>query len=121
MKRVQITAASEAGPEDNLLILAEKDGLDRLKSWLSPHEYSYLEQGVSRGTGHFFFARESSAVFVKLLKQDKDDYAAREDARLAGSDMLKELRHYKTDVITIRNGCSTDRSLDFAEGMALGS
>lgn len=121
MKRVQITAASEAGPEDNLLILAEKDGLGRLKSWLLPHEYGYLEQGVSRGTGHFFFARERSAVFVKLLKQDKDDYAAREDARLAGSDMLKELRHYKTDVITIRNGCSTDRSLDFAEGMALGS
>ncbi|MFM8489487.1 MAG: hypothetical protein ACKOCH_24400, partial [Bacteroidota bacterium] len=121
MKRVQIAAVTAAGPEDNLLILAEKDGLDLLKEWLSAHEYDYLLQGASRGTGHFFFARGSSAVFVKILKQDKDEHAAREDARLAGNDMLKELRHYKTDTVTIRNACVTNRSLDFAEGMALGS
>ena len=121
MKRVQITAVSAAGPEDNLLILAGKDELDLLKDWLSLNEYDFLRQAVSRGTGHFFFARGSSAVFVKILKQDKDEHAAREDARLAGSDMLKELRHYKIETVTIRNACSTDRSLYFAEGMALGS
>jgi leucyl aminopeptidase len=121
VKRVQITAVSAAGPEDNLLILAGKDELDLLKDWLSLNEYDFLRQAVSRGTGHFFFARGSSAVFVKILKQDKDEHAAREDARLAGSDMLKELRHYKIETVTIRNACSTDRSLYFAEGMALGS
>lgn len=121
MKRVQIAAVTAAGPEDNLLILAEKDGLDLLKEWLSDHEYDYLRLGTSRGTSHFFFARGSSAVFVKILKQDKDEHAAREDARLAGNDMLKELRHYKTERVTIRNACVTDRSLAFAEGMALGS
>lgn len=121
MKRVQIAAVNAAGPEDNLLILAEKEGLDLLREWLSPHEHDYLRQGVTRGTDHFFFARGNCAVFVKILKQDKDDFAAREDARLAGNDMLKELRHYKTESVTIRNACGINRSLDFAEGMALGS
>lgn len=121
MKRVQIAAVPAAGPEDNLLILAEKDGLDHLKDWLSSQEYAFLQQGLTRGTGHFFFARGNSAVFVKILKPEKNEYAAREDARLAGNDMLKELRHYKIETVVVRNACSSDRSLYFAEGMAMGS
>ena len=121
MKRVQLAAIPSARPTDNLVILIEKDRLDALDAQLAPHEVVFLQQSVPREVNQFFFPRAEGAVFVRILKSEKDEAIAREDARLAGNDLLRDLRQYKIDSVTLRNVCATDRTLPFAEGLALGS
>ena len=122
MKRVQLTAAKSGQSQHKyLVILAEKDGIDRLNDALLPSEISFLRPGIEREVSHFFFPRAEGCVFVRLLKNDGDAAAAAENARLAGNEMLRELRQYRIETVAIRNACVQDRSLAFAEGLALGS
>lgn len=121
MKRVQLTSIQLAGTADNLVILADKDRLDALDTHLAPHELAFIRRAVSLDVSSFFFPRTEGVVFVRLLKPEKDGATAHEEGRLAGNDLLREVRQYKLDAVTIRNLCHQDRSLSFAEGMALGS
>ncbi len=121
MKRVQIVAAPVLLPDDNLVLLAEKTRLDQLDRLLSPSEFVFLRQSVERGVYSFFFPRAEGSVFVRLLKAEKDPAVAREVARLAGNELLRELRQYKMETITIHNYCIDNRAMAFAEGLALGS
>mgnify|MGYP000455720917 CR=1 FL=1 len=120
MKCVQLAAVLPGHPlHNNQVLLAEKDGLDRLDATLSASEASFLRQGASRDINTFFFPRVDGSLFVRLLKPDKNPFFAAEDARLAGSEILAELRRYKVEAISIRNFCPDDQSLAFAEGLAL--
>ena len=121
MQRVQLAAIAASQPTDNLVILAEKDGLDRLEASLTPPEMAFLRQSAGREVFNFFFPRTESAVFVRILKPENDPYIAQENARMAGCDLLRELRQYKLEAVTIRNTCSQNRAFAFAEGLALGS
>lgn len=121
MKRVQLVALDSARPNDTIVMLAEKDGLDKLSAHLAPHEAAFLQQAAAREISSFFFPRAEGSVFIRLLKPEADASVAWEDARLAGSALLKDLRQYKVDAVTLRNLCAQDRALPFAEGMALGS
>ena len=121
MKRVQLAAVQSARPNDTIVILAEKDKLDTLASSLAPHELAFLQQAAAQDVTTFFFLRSEGVVFVRLLKPEKDMAIASEDARLAGNSLLREIRQYKINKVTLRNLCVQDRSLPFAEGMALGS
>lgn len=121
MQRVQLAATDASQPTDNLVILAEKDGLDRLEAMLDAPEMAFLRQAAGRDALHFFFPRAERAVFVRILKAEKDPHIACENARIAGCELLREMRQYKLDSITIQNTCTTNRSLAFAEGLVLGS
>ncbi len=121
MKRVQLTTVQSAGTSDNLVVLADKDKLDALDAHLAPHESAFLRRAATLDVSNFFFPRAESVVFVRLFKPDRDAAVAREEVRLAGNDLLREVRQYKLDSVTIRNLCQQDFSLSFAEGMALGS
>lgn len=121
MKRVKFAALDAARPNDNVIILVEKDRIDTLEPSLAPHESAFLQQGAAQDVTNFFFPRSEGSVFVRILKKDKDEAIANEDARLAGNELLRELRQYKIDAVTVRNLCEKDRSFYFAEGLALGS
>lgn len=121
MKRVQIVAAPVPLPNDNVVLLAEKTRLDPLDSRLTPAELLFLRQSVGRDVYSFFFPRAEGCVFVRLLKAEKDPAMAQEAARLAGNELLRELRQYKLETVTIHNCCVDNRALAFAEGLALGS
>ena len=121
MKRVQLAAVSTASTNDTIVILAEKDRLDTLDANLAPSEMTFLRQAVDRDVQSFFFPRSEGAVFVRLLKPEPNPAIALENARIAGSALLRELRQYKIQSVTLRNLCAIDRSLAFAEGLALGS
>lgn len=122
MKRVQLLAALPGQTQDkNIVALAEKDGLDQLEAILSPSELAFLRQGAARDIATFFFPRADGAVFVRLMKAEKNPAFAAEDARLAGNESLAELRRYKIENVTIRNFCTDNQSLAFAEGMVLGN
>lgn len=107
--------------DKNVVILAEKDGLDKLDAPLAPSESAFLRQGAERDISSFFFPRADGGIFVRLLKPDKNPAFAAEDARLAGNELLGELRKYKIETVTVRNFCTDNQSLAFAEGMALGN
>lgn len=121
MKRVQLAAVESARSNDNIVILAEKDRLDTLDASLAPHETTFLRQGAAQEVTSFFFPRSEGSVFVRLLKPEPNEAIALEDARLAGNELLRELQQYKMESVTLRNLCAQDRSLPFAEGLALGS
>ena len=120
MKRVQIVAAP-ALPNDHVVILADKSRLDQLDPLLTPAEILFLRQSVGREVYNFFFPRADGSVFVRLLKTEKEPAMALEAARLAGNELLRELRQYKLETVRIHNCCVENRTLAFAEGMALGS
>jgi leucyl aminopeptidase len=106
---------------ENTIVLAEKGQLDALESLLTPTESAFLRQAAAREVSQFFFPRAEGCTFVRFLKPEADPAIALESARLAGNELLRELRQYKIDRVSLHNVCSDDRSLAFAEGLALGS
>ncbi|MCE7926784.1 MAG: leucyl aminopeptidase [Haliscomenobacteraceae bacterium CHB4] len=82
---------------------------------------AFLRQSAARDIATFFFPRAEGGVFVRLMKTDKNPAFAAEDARLAGNELLTELRRYKIETLAIRNLCADNSSLTFAEGMVLGN
>ena len=121
MKRVQLAAIEAGFIHDNLVLLADKDHLDALNTLLAPGELAFLRQSISLDVVSFSFPRAEGVVFVRILKLEKDPYMALEDARLAGNELMGEIRRYKIESISIQNLCVENRALAFAEGLALGS
>lgn len=121
MKRVQLAAVEAGFLHDNLVLLADKDHLDALDVLLTPGEMTFLRPTAQQDVTSFSFPRATGVVFVRILKPEKDPYIALEDARLAGNELLTELRRYKIEHIGIQNLCVENRALAFAEGLALGS
>ncbi|MFN0037617.1 MAG: leucyl aminopeptidase family protein, partial [Saprospiraceae bacterium] len=121
MKRVQLAAVEAGFIHDNLVLLAEKDRLDALDALLAPGESAFLRQAAAQDVSSFSFPRTEGVVFVRILKPEKDPYAALEEARLAGNELLTEIRRYKIETITVHSFCAENRTLAFAEGLALGS
>ncbi|MBC7777255.1 MAG: leucyl aminopeptidase [Phycisphaerae bacterium] len=115
-------AAVEAGSvHNNLVLLADKDHLDALGALLAAGEWAFLRQSALQDVSSFSFPRAEGLVFVRILKPEKDPFIALEDARLAGNELLSELRRYKIETVGIQNLCAENRALAFAEGLALGS
>ena len=121
MKNIQLTAVSDGQSDPVQILLVEKDTLDRLQTVLTPVEQQFLQDATGRDVKTCFFPRAQGAVLVRLLTNNSDPAVAAEDARLAGNDMLREIRQYKIETVTILNFCRTDRMLHFAEGMYLGA
>lgn len=122
MKRVQLKATLPGQTNHkNVVILAEKDGLDKLGTALAASELTFLRLGAAKEIVTYFFPRAEGCAFVRLLKPDDNPAFAAEDARLAGNELLTELRRYKVDHVLVRNFCSDNQSLAFAEGMVLGN
>ncbi len=121
MKRVQLAAVEAGFIHNNIVLLAEKDHLDALDQQLAPAELAFLQQAALQDISSFSFPRANGVAFVRILKPEKDPFIALEDARLAGNELLIELRRYKIEVVGIQNCCAESRALAFAEGLALGS
>ncbi|MBP6811968.1 MAG: hypothetical protein KA138_10640, partial [Saprospiraceae bacterium] len=121
MKRVQLAAVEAGFIHNNLVLLADKDQLDALDVLLAPGEAAFLRQAAAHDVSSFSFPRAEGVLFVRILKSEKDPYIALEDARLAGNELLGELRRYKIETLGIQNLCAENRVLAFAEGLALGS
>lgn len=81
----------------------------------------FLRQAAEQDVDSFSFPRQDGLVLVKLLKPEQDPFVALEDARLAGNEMLQEIKRYKVDSLELHNYCVENRALAFAEGLALGA
>lgn len=121
VKRVQLAAVEAGFLHHNLVLLADKDRLDVLDSLLAPGESAFLRQAAAQDVYSFSFPRADGIVFVRILKPERDPYIALEDTRLAGNELLTEIRRYKIETLGVQNCCAENRALAFAEGLALGS
>lgn len=121
MNSVQILAIQAGATDENLVILARKEGLDAVAALLEPWEHAFLLNGAAREVNNFTFPRATGIVFIRLLKTETDPNKALEDTRIAGNELLRDLRQYKIDRITILDRCADQPGLAFAEGLALGS
>lgn len=114
-----MTPAQAGQINNNLVVIAEKDTIAQLSACLTPDEMQFLQNSQEHEVRSFFFARPGGCVFVRLLKTDKDENLANEDARLAGAELLREILNYKLSVVTIREYMLSSRILPFTEGMGL--
>lgn len=121
VKRVQLAAVEAGFNHTNLVLLVEKDRLDAIDTLLATSERAFLQHAVAQEVLSVSFPRTEGVIFVRILKSEKDPYIALEDARLAGNELLAELRRYKIEAIGVQNHCAENRALAFAEGLALGS
>ena len=121
MKRVQLVTVKAGLPHTNTILLAEKNQLDALRNWLSAAELDFLRQSVEKDVLSVTFPKALGLVFVRILKPEKDPFLALEDARLAGNELLSEIKRYKINSLAIENVCAENRVLAFAEGLALGA
>jgi len=121
VKRVQLVTVKAGLPHTNTILLAEKNQLDALRNWLSAAELDFLRQSVEKDVLSVTFPKALGLVFVRILKPEKDPFLALEDARLAGNELLSEIKRYKINSLAIENVCAENRVLAFAEGLALGA
>ncbi|MBL7802179.1 MAG: leucyl aminopeptidase family protein [Saprospiraceae bacterium] len=121
MKKTQLTAVAAGHPDNVQIVLAEKETLDRLTDLLLPSELQFLHAAAEREVKTCFFPRAQGAALVRLFAPSTDPAANAEDARLAGNDLLREIRQYKIERVTLHNYCRDNRMFQVAEGMALGN
>lgn len=121
MKRVQLVTVKAGLSHTNTILLAEKNQSDALRNWLSAAELDFLRQSVEKDVLSVTFPKAPGLVFVRILKPEKDPFLALEDARLAGNELLSEIKRYKINSLAIENVCAENRVLAFAEGLALGA
>jgi leucyl aminopeptidase len=121
VKQLTLTAVQAKKSSPNLVVFIEREGVDNLSDCLTPEEFFFFRQAYQREVNSFFFPRKSGAVWVRVLKGGKESSIAREDARLAGAEVIKEVWKYKVDSVALRTYGSDHLLLSFAEGMALAS
>jgi leucyl aminopeptidase len=121
VNRVRLVATEGNRTNHNLVLLSDKNGIDLLSASLSASELEFVRRGVMRDIHTFFFPRPDGPLLVRLLKTDLPPHESAEHARLAGSELLRELHQYKIEQITLRNLCGLPLLMEVAEGLVLGS
>ena len=71
MKRVQLVSVKPGLSHNNTILLAEKDQLDALHTWLSEVELAFLRQNVEKEVLSITFPKAQGLVFVRILKPEK--------------------------------------------------
>ena len=106
---------------DHLLVLADKDDFSWTDNVLSASELTFLKHTTGQDIPYIFIPQEKRYIIVQFLKESKSESYNKEDARVAGNDILSLLSHYKIKSISIINRRKVNRTVDFLEGMALGN
>ncbi len=107
--------------DNNLIILSDDSHLDWADDYLSTGETTILANGIKNEIKDFVFPRPENFVFVHIAKSADTNAIAKENARLAGADVLDQIEHYKLASVTVRNFSQENRTYQFVEGMVLGN
>ena len=116
-----ISVTKSLKSKDNRLILSDYDSFAWAKSFLSASEINFLKSASKNEVPSVFLPREAGACIIQFLKKEENIHYSREEARIAGNEILTTLAHYKIKSIVISNHCKENRVIEFVEGMALGN
>ena len=117
----QLSVVRSYKSTDHLIVLSDHDALVWAKDFLNPVEQKMLANAAKQGIGHFFLPQEKRNIVVQFLKNSPVEFDDQEDARVAGNNLLSLLTHYKLEKVMVLNRRSSNRLLDFVEGMILGN
>ena len=117
----KLTVASSYKSKDNLLILADIDKLDWFNAYLNDVEIKFVNLAAKKEVPYIVLPQEDKIFVIQFLKEAENEYVSKEDARIAGNEILSTLAHYKIDKITLINHCTKNKTGDFIEGMILGN
>lgn len=117
----KVTVSEAFNSKDDLIILADCKDFNWTSSFLSDVETTFLKDAAKREVSCVFLPREKNAIIVQFLKENGTDSTSREDARIAGNEVLTLLSQYKMKSVTMVNKRLINRTLDFLEGMVLGN
>ncbi len=117
--KIKVVRSARTG--DNLIILAEKSRLTWTKSYLNEEESAYIRKAVKEDINQIIFPRNTGLIVIQFLKKNGNQYESREESRIAGSEILAKLEHYKAQSATLINERKQNHVLDFVEGMILGN
>ena len=117
----QISLINNIKSNDNLIILSDKASYSWTKSLLSKSEISFMESVAKNDVSYVFIPQASRFIIVQFLKEQSSISHSKEEARIAGNEILSLLNHYKTTKVVISNKSKTNRTASYLEGMALGN
>ena len=117
----KVTVSNTYKSKDDLIILSDFDDFGWASSMLTDSETTFLKNAAKREVPFIFLARDTNSVVVQFLKENGTDSLSREDARIAGNEILSLISQYKIKSVTLINKCPINRALDFLEGMVLGN
>jgi len=117
----KVTVSNTYKSKDDLIILSDFDDFGWAASILTDSETTFLKNAAKREVSFVFLARETGSIVVQFLKENGTDSISREDARIAGNEILSHISQYKIKTVTLVNKHPINRSLDFLEGMVLGN
>jgi leucyl aminopeptidase len=117
----KVTVTSAYKDKDHLIILSDSNNISGFSSFLNTNELKYLKSAIQKEVSYVAFPSPERLVFVHFLKENKSESLSREDARLAGNELLNQLTHYKVNAVVLINKRKVNRTLDYLEGMVLGN
>ena len=117
--KISVTNAHKAS--DNLIILADNNDFAWASSFLDTTELTFLKQAAKIEVPYIFLAQKNRYIIVQYLKSLESESYNKEEARIAGNDLLSLISHYKIEKISLLNRCKDNRSSAFLEGMVLGN
>ncbi len=117
----KVTVTSAYKNHDNLIILSNCKNISGFSSFLDKNEIVFLKAAAEKEVPYVIFPRSNRLIIVHFLKENGTVSTSREDARLAGNEMLSQLSHYKIESVVLINNRTINRTLDYLEGMVLGN
>lgn len=106
---------------DTLVLLADRKSLDWTTEMLNEEGAGYVKQAARKELNSLFIPRKKGNLIVQFLNTESEDALRREDARLAGNELLTTINHYKIKSVVISNVHPVNMLGDFVEGLILGN
>jgi leucyl aminopeptidase len=117
----KVTVSNAYKSKDDLIILSDINDFNWTSSLLTDSETTFLKTAAKKEASCILLPRGNNSIIVQFLKENGTESISREDARIAGNDVLTILSQYKIKSVTIVNNRSINRTLDFLEGVVLGN
>ena len=107
--------------KDDVVVLSDKNNLSWTSSILSKDEITYLKSAAKKEINSVFIPNLEKNIIVQFVRSGSNASLHREDVRVAGSEILTTLSHYKVEKVIVLDKTKRGNLLEFVEGMALGN
>jgi len=115
----KVSSIKAVNKKDNLIVLTEKSNLKWASDFLNKEETQYLKKAIKEEIFQVIFPKASSLIIVQVLKSSGNEEEQREDARIAGAELLHKLDNCKVKSVSVVNMRKSNHVQDFIEGLIL--
>jgi len=117
----KVSVTKTINNKDNRLILSDFTNFGWAKDILTSAELKIAKDAAKNEISSVFLPRPEGKIFIQFLKKAENEQYIKEEARVAGNEMLSTLAHYKIKSVVISNFQSENRAEAYVEGMVLGN